>query len=478
MELREKTRNCKSRDNSMKERDDKEKKEKIKDLMNKIKKNQELFNKDISNYIINCFIEKNFFVLQVNEINTYLSKSKKNEGTSPIKSNLKNDIKNSLENTTIFRQAKKKNNFELNLEESIKYLTSLLDTNESNISNISSSNINSSNSASKASKKTNKAFEKITAFIQYSPVFNYPENQNDISFTNIEENNQQKCSSYSNGDDYFTFGEQSQNKINKIINKQDEEEYIIEYNEDDVRKMSKNNYSEKEFKELEKKSNEKYIENFQDLFDKKQYLANLNENLKALFKLYKENNKNMTDFSELDNRINLNIYDLIKDLELNKINPYNKLSKAFNDKKKDFITLHNLFLIQYNSIKLVLNVDWAEDKKIKQINKNEKEILNNSINKIKEIFKEMQKDYEEAKHYEKQINETISKIKANLKEICDDFLEKKKELYQEFYATVNNIVNSPINIIKVNINDTVKCFYCYIDEIEKYYLEISDIIRN
>ena len=153
-----------------------------------------------------------------------------------------------------------------------------------------------------------------------------------------------------------------------------------------------------------------------------------------------------------------------------------KLSKAFNDRKKDFITLYNLFLIQYNSIKLVLNVDWAEDKKIKQINKNEKEILNNSINKIKEIFKEMQKDYEEAKLYEKQINEIISKIKTNLKEICDDFLEKKKDLYQDFYTVVNDIVNYPINIIKVNINDTVKCFYCYIDEIEKYYLEISDII--
>jgi hypothetical protein len=90
----------------------------------------------------------------------------------------------------------------------------------------------------------------------------------------------------------------------------------------------------------------------------------------------------------------------------------------------------------------------------------------------------MQKDYEETKLYEKQINEIISMIKANLKGICVDFLEKKKELYQDFYTIVNNIINYPINIIKVNINDTVKCFYCYIDEIEKYYLEISDIIRN
>ena len=465
MEFREKTRNCKSRDSLIKERDEKDKKEKIRDLIDKIKKNNELFESDISNLIINCFIEKNYSSLHINDINSSLSKSKKYEG-SPRKFNLRNDIINSLKNNIIFHQIKKKNKFELNLEKTYNYLTSFLD------SSVSNSNINGSNSISRLSKKSMVENSIENGFVQTSPVFNFPEEQNSTVNFNQDENQQQQKYSYSNDEDNcFTFGEQSQIKANKIINKQDDEEIVIEYNEDDLKKFNRNNFTEEEFIELEKRANEKYIDNFEVLFDKNKYLSNLQQNLKDLFKLYKKNNENKTDFSNLDSKLN-QIYSFIKDLELNNINPYNKLSTSFNEKKAEFINTYKVIKIQYNSWKLMCSIDLTRDKNYKQIQRNEKETMKQLIDEMKKVFQSIQKDYEETKSYEKKIIDIISKIKLSLREICDEFLETQKELYKDFYSIVNNIVNYQIALIKVNINDTVKCFYCYIDEIEKYYLDI------
>ena len=257
MEFREKTRNCKSRDSLIKERDEKDKKEKIRDLMDKIKKNNELFESDISNLIINCFIEKNYSSLHINDINSSLSKSKKYEG-SPIKFTLRNDIINSLKNNIIFHQIKKKNKFELNLEKTYNYLTSFLD------SSVSNSNINGSNSISRLSKKSIVENSIENGFVQTSPVFNFPEEQNSTVNFNQDDNQQQQKYSYSNDEDNcFTFGEQSQIKANKIINKQDDEEIVIEYNEDDFNKFNRNNFTEEEFNE---KMGE-YASNLQKYFD-------------------------------------------------------------------------------------------------------------------------------------------------------------------------------------------------------------------
>ena len=465
MEFREKTRNCKSRDSLIKERDEKDKKEKIRDLIDKIKKNNELFESDISNLIINCFIEKNYSSLHINDINSSLSKSKKYEG-SPRKFNLRNDIINSLKNNIIFHQIKKKNKFELNLEKTYNYLTSFLD------SSVSNSNINGSNSISRLSKKSIVENSIENGFVQTSPVFNFPEEQNSTVNFNQDDNQQQQKYSYSNDEDNcFTFGEQSQIKANKIINKQDDEEIVIEYNEDDLKKFNRNNFTEEEFIELEKRANEKYIDNFEVFFDKNKYLSNLPQNLKDLFKLYKKNNENKTDFFNLDNKLN-QIYSLIKDLELNHINPFNKLSTSFNEKKAEFINTYKVIKIQYDSWKLMCSIDLTKDKNYKQIQRNEKETMKQLIDELKKVFQNIQKDYEETKSYEKKIIDIISKIKLSLREICDEFLVAQKELYQDFYSIVNNIVNYQIALIKVNINDTVKCFYCYIDEIEKYYLDI------
>ena len=464
MESREKSRNCKSRESAIKEKDDKDKKYKIKDLMQKIKITT-LQESDIISYlIINSFTEKNYSSLNVNEIHTLLSKSKKYED-SLKKYNLRNEIIISLKNNDIFHE-KSKNKYELYLDRTLIYLTSYLET------SVTNSNINGSNSISKMSKKSIIENNIENGLVQYSPVFSFPEEQNSIVNFNVEDNSQQqKLSSYSSDDgNAFTFGENSQIKGNRINNKFDDEEIIVKYSEEELKKFMRNNFTDEEFNELEKKSNEKFIDNFETLFDKNKYLSNLAQNLKNLFQLYKKNNENRTDFSDLNNKLG-QIYLLINEIEVNQKTNYINYSTSFNEKKLDLINIFKAIKSQYDSCTSLKSID-SKDKSLKSLQENEKEMIKELIDEIKKVFGQLQDDYESAKLCEKQINENISNIKLNLRKICDEFLEKKKELYNEFYTLVNNIEKIQIELIKVNINDTVKCFYCYIDEVEKYYLDI------
>ena len=464
MESREKSRNCKSRESAIKEKDDKDKKYKIKDLMQKIKITT-LQESDIISYlIINCFTEKNYSSLNVNEIHTLLSKSKKYED-SLKKYNLRNEIIISLKNNNIFHE-KSKNKYELYLDRTLIYLTSYLET------SVTNSNINGSNSISKMSKKSIIENNIENGLVQYSPVFSFPEEQNSIVNFNVEDNSQQqKLSSYSSDDgNAFTFGENSQIKGNRINNKFDDEEIIVKYSEEELKKFKRNNLTNEEFNELEKKSNEKFIDNFETLFDKNKYLSNLAQNLKNLFQLYKKNNENRTDFSDLNNKLG-QIYLLINEIEVNQKTNYINYSTSFNEKKLDLINIFKAIKSQYDSCTSLKSID-SKDKSLKSLQENEKEMIKELINEIKKVFEQLQDDYESTKLCEKQINENISNIKLNLRKICDEFLEKKKELYNDFYTLVNNIEKIQIELIKVNINDTVKCFYCYIDEVEKYYLDI------
>ena len=464
MESREKSRNCKSRESAIKEKDDKDKKYKIKDLMQKIKITT-LQESDIISYlIINSFTEKNYSSLNVNEIHTLLSKSKKYED-SLKKYNLRNEIIISLKNNDIFHE-KSKNKYELYLDRTLIYLTSYLET------SVTNSNINGSNSISKMSKKSIIENNIENGLVQYSPVFSFPEEQNSIVNFNVEDNSQQqKLSSYSSDDgNAFTFGENSQIKGNRINNKFDDEEIIVKYSEEELKKFKRNNLTNEEFNELEKKSNEKFIDNFETLFDKNKYLSNLAQNLKNLFQLYKKNNENRTDFSDLNNKLG-QIYLLINEIEVNQKNDYTNYSTLFNEKKSELINIFKAIKSQYDSCTSLKSID-SKDKSLKSLQENEKEMIKELINEIKKVFEQLQDDYESTKLCEKQINENISNIKLNLRKICDEFLEKKKELYNDFYTLVNNIEKIQIELIKVNINDTVKCFYCYIDEVEKYYLDI------
>ena len=294
MDPRDKVRNTKSSDCLIKIRNDKEK---IKDLMIKIK-NKNLFESDFSNSVIDCFIQENFRPLFINDIIKIIESNTLKNNTK--KFNLRNDVMNSLKDNIVFRPGRKKNKFELNLEKTVNYLNSFFDT-----------SVNS-NTNSKRSKKSNSTLEKDN--IRTSPIFNFPENQNSTAYL-ISEENLQKFSSSNIDDTSFTFGEQSLKKMNKI-NKQDEEETIMDLT-DEEKKVNKNKYTDEEFQQLEIKAKEKYIDKFENIFDKDKYLANLKENMDEFFKLYKKNNKNKADFPELEKKIN-NIYSLISELQVKK----------------------------------------------------------------------------------------------------------------------------------------------------------------
>ena len=445
MDTREKTRNAKSSDCVMKQKSDKDK---IKDLMLKIK-TKKLFESDFSVSIIDCFIQENFRPLSINDIIRILESGKLKNANK--KFNLRNDVMNSLKDNIVFRPGRKKNKYELNLDKTVNYLSSFFDT-----------SVNS-NTNSKRSKKSNSTLEKD--YIRTSPIFNFPENQNSTAYL-ISEENLQKFSNSNIDDTSFTFGEQSLKKMNKN-NKQDEEETIMDFT-DDEKKINKNKITNEEFQQLEIKTKEKYIDKFEDIFDKGKYLVNLKENVDEFFKLYKKNNKNKADFPELEKKIN-NIYSLISELQVKK-KSFNGLSSLFNEGKRDLLSMCLTIEPQYNLIKFLLKYNFIPEKIISI----EKEIFKDCYTRFQKMFNKLPKNYEETKLTEKKIKEIINKIKLGLNGICDEFLEKKKEMYKDFYEKVTNISNNEITHIKVNINESIKYFNCFSNEFDKYFSEIEN----
>lgn len=451
MEIKDKNRNSKSKEALKKDKADKEKKDKIKELMEKIKQN-ELFDSDLSKSIINCFIKKDFDSLTINEIIEILNLSIKFENETQ-KCNLRNDVMNKLKNNQIFCQGNKKYKYDLNLEKTVSFLTSFLDLN-------SNSNINNSDINSKKSKKSNSIYDDENT--RFSPVFDFPKYQNEVAYI-IPEENQQNLS-YSNMDDNsFTFGEQSQIKINKA-NKQDEET-LIELNEDEIKKID---LSSKEFEDLKYKALEKNMQEYDYLFDQNNYLSKLVENVEKLLKLYKKNNENKAKFDKFENNIKT-LYSLNKEIQLKK-SSFNKSSSSFNTDKLELSEISNLIQKQFIFIKFLLKTDFIQDKLISC----EKETYKLYLEEFKKLFNEFLQSYRDIKSNEKEINGIITKIKLSLKGICETFLEKKEE-YKEFCQYAKNIEKNESVPIKVNINESFKLFSCYINEFDKNFLEI---VRN
>ena len=446
---------CKSEEPLIKEREDNDKKEKIRELMDKIKKN-ELFDSDISKSIINCFIINNFCSLNIDEIIDTLNNSIK-FGTNSQKYNLRNDVMDSLKNKILFYKERKKHKYDLNLEKTVNYLTSFLGSNSN--SNNSNSNSNNSDTNSKKSKRINSTEEKDNNRI--SPVFDFPKYQNDVVYMNPVDNQQ----TYSDMDDNsFTFGEQSQIKIIKK-NKKEEDEVLIELNEEDIKKLDKNNISKEEFNELENKAIEKDIPEFEYIFGINNYLSNYIRDVEKFFKLYKEKYEKKANFNELENDIK-KIYSLNEELEF-KRNSFNKLTSIFNEEKEELFNIYKIIQKQFKLLKTIIKIDFIENKFIS----NEKENIKYDVEEYKKLFDHFREIYTEIKSNEKEINKIISDIKFILKGINDRYIEKKEE-YQKFCEMIKNIENIESIPIKVNINETVKLFYYYINEFEKFSLDL------
>ena len=220
MKSKEKNKTSKTKELSAKEKEELNKKERIKSLV-KGMKNNEYFDNDNANSIINCFIQQNFRPLSINEIVSIISDIKQFE-TDSQKVNVRHIVMNSLKNE-IFRKNGYK--FELVLEKTVNYLISFLD------SRSPSSNSNLSRGSDLVGEKHN---------VRVCSVFNFPENQNETIYLNSDEN-QQKSSCSNVDDTSFTFGEQSQIKINKV--KKEEEEMIIKLTEEEIKKINKKDIS-------------------------------------------------------------------------------------------------------------------------------------------------------------------------------------------------------------------------------------------
>ena len=438
MKSKEKNKTSKTKELSAKEKEELNKKERIKTLV-KGMKNNEYFDNDNANSIINCFIQQNFRPLSINEIVSIISDIKQFE-TDSQKVNVRHIVMNSLKNE-IFRKNGYK--FELVLEKTVNYLISFLD------SRSPSSNSNLSRGSDLVGEKHN---------VRVCSVFNFPENQNETIYLNSDEN-QQKSSCSNVDDTSFTFGEQSQIKINKV--KKEEEEMIIKLTEEEIKKINKKDISNEEFKELENKVNESYIREYELIFDRNNYFAVLEQSVKNFFKSFEKNDFNL---KELRN----NIYSLIEEYNL-KIKKFTEDSSLFNEQKKYLLLSKDVIHDQFKFIKIILNVPFISGKLISS----EKDIFKTYIDNFKKLFDNFQQSYENSKLDEKEINKKIVNIKKILGEICDNIPEGEKEKYNEFIEIVENIKISESIPVKVKINENIKFFYYYINEFKDYFSEIE-----
>ena len=452
MDIRDKSRNCKSRDAILKTKDAKNK---IRELVNKLKNNKYFF-QEITDFIITLFTEKNFCSIGINEIVDSLKKTKK-FGNNP---NPRNDVVNLLKNNLTFPRSKNRYKYDINLEKAISYLSSF-----SNVSFKSNSLSGNSRSNSNKTKKSDSSLEKSNN--RPSPVFNFPECQNEVVYLNLNNEGVQQRMSCSFDDEYnFTFGEQSQ--IKAIHNKLDDDEPLMDFSVDEARKINRINLSEEQYNILVAKVEEnKRIPEYESIFDKNNYLKNLQKNVEEFFKLFQSKDENMAENSKLETEIN-KIYSLIKDLEI-KINSFNESSSLFNEKKEELIYWRNAIHRQYQLIKYILKEESIEEQLITK----EKEIFNLYIEGFKNLTLELPKNYEEAKLIEKKIKEIICDIKVALNVVCGVLLENIKEEYKDFYEMAKNIVNEKYVSYKVDINETMKLFCCDINDFQKYLLEIQ-----
>ena len=248
------------------------------------------------------FTEKNFCSISINEIVDSLKKTKK-FGNNP---NPRNDVVNLLKNNLTFPRSKNRYKYDINLEIAISYLSSF-----SNGSFKSNSLSGNSRSNSNKTKKSDSSLEKSNN--RPSPVFNFPECQNEVVYLNNE--GVQQRMSCSNDDEYnFTFGEQSQ--IKAIHNKLDDDEPLMDFSVDEARKINRINLSEEQYNILVAKVEEnKRIPEYESIFDKNNYLKKKKKNVEEFFKLFQSKDENMAENSKLETEIN-NIYRYIYQLNL------------------------------------------------------------------------------------------------------------------------------------------------------------------
>ena len=441
MELRKSSRTL---DNIPKMKNDKYYMEQIIFLLSQIKIIEYSIS-DIPLIIIKYFSLKNFRPLTQNEIIKYVSNFSLFPDFSK-KPNIRNDIISALNNNNFFIISKKKIKYELNLEKCINYLNLYQDKNKNTNSN------------------TN---------IIYSPIMTFPDDENNIVYFSSKKNqlNMSFIINEDNIDNSFTFGEQSQIKYGKKINKSKSNSNSLNSKEDiDINNINSNNTINTE--ELENKALEKSIPLFEFVFDENKNFNNLIKISSEFFNIYKRLNSNETNIKKLDERIK-RINSIMNDLNV-KIEPFNKLSSSFNEEKNELFNANSVIKQQLKILEILVENDFFP----KEIYDKERNAYIAYQNIFKKLFGKLQEDYNEIKKMEKKINNIILNLKNLLNKISDEFVLKLNENYGKFYNLIKNIDKSHSIPINVNMNDTVKLFHFYIDDFGQLFSEIERKEKN
>ena len=435
MELR--ARKNKSKENLSLKKVEKDGNEQIKILLNQIKKNKNInINSDITLSIVQAIVDKNFISLSQNEIIKCLSSS------FPKNSNIRREVISSLKNN-IFTQLKKNSKYELNFEECVFYLKTYKDKDDS-------SNSNNSNEKTSLNQPI------------ISSVINFPEIENKTVYFTPDGNqeNTNLTMEEENFDSSFTFGEQSLIKASGHKNSP----YIKDENE--LKNISNDT------EELENKALEKYIPEFDLVFDENKYFKNLSEESTQFLNLFKNSNNNEINVNKLNEDIK-KLNQLIEKFNV-KANPFNKLSSLFNEEKNELFNSKSVIQQQLSLMQILVDNDFLPE----DLYTTEKEILLIYQEDFKKLFNKLQDNYNDIKNMEQDINKLIVNLKNFLNEIADYFLLKLNDKYSDYYNLILNITKSKSIKINVNINETVKLFHFYISENERLFSKIEEQAKS
>ena len=430
MELRKRN---KSKDNISKKRNDKYYIDRINILLNKI--NIEEYKKaDIPIIIMLYFSKKSYKILPQADIIKYIS----NPNLFPSLTNLinlKDDIMYALKSNKMFEINKKK--VKAVLEKCLSYLTSYCEKN---------TNTNSSDSNQ----------------IIPANILDFPATESDAEYVSSDNHlNMSFVIEEDNLDNSFTFGERSQIKMNNK-RKFNLNSLKLENGKD------KNNIVNIE--ELTNKIIEKYIPQYEIVFDENKYFQNIMKFASEFFINYKKANNNETIIQRLDERTK-KLNKLF--IELNtKIEPFNKLSAGFNEVKSELFNCNSVIKRQLKLMQLFCD----DDVFTMELYNFEKEMYFSYQDEFKKLLNKLQENFSEVKKTEKIINNVILNLKNELNNISDEFkLTEKDGKFFNLIKDINDTKSLPINL---NMSEALKLFYSYIVEFEKSFTKIDEISKK
>ena len=387
-------------------------------LLKQIKINNYL-SSDIPFFIIKYFSEKNFRALTQNEIIKYIS----NPLLFPLfakRNHLHEEIISALRNNVIFELNKKKIKYELNLKKCVNYLSLYQDKNKNTNSDSIENNI--------------------------SPdIITFPDNENNVVYFGSSGENHLNMSfifDEDNIDNSFTFGENSQIITN-----------------------TKKNIN---MEELENKALQKYIPDFEFVFDENKYFKSLGIVATEFLTAYKRVNSNEKNIKKLDESIQ-KINCIMDELNI-KIDPFNKISSLFNEEKNELFNTNSVIHQQLKLLQIFVENDFLPI----ELYETEKGLYMGYQEEFKKLLNKLQVDFKEIKNMEQNINNNIFNLKKLLNEISKEFVLNINDNYRKFYNLIKDIDKSSSIPINVNINETVKLFYSYLDDFGNIFTKIEE----